>query len=106
MLRICLIIAIVAGLAAAAISFTKVKEIIDTTRQARDEWHTKDDQEVAAHGKTKGELKKDAGYFGYDAERFGIHQGRIGGCEFQGGRPDEEQYGFEREVDQDHGRKG
>jgi hypothetical protein len=57
MLRICLIIAIVAGLAAGAITFTQVKDIITTTRAARDDWHNKDDQEVAAHTKTKKNLK-------------------------------------------------
>lgn len=58
MLRICLIIAIVAGLAAGVLSFTKVKEIIDTTRADRDSWHQKDDKEVADHNKTKKTLKE------------------------------------------------
>jgi uncharacterized protein YhaN len=56
MLRICLIVAILAGLAAGAISFFKVQDIIVTTRAERDDWHKKDDQEVAAHNKTKKNL--------------------------------------------------
>jgi hypothetical protein len=57
MLRICLIIAILAGLAAGTIGFIQVQDIIKTTRAARDDWHNKDDQEVAAHTKTKKTLK-------------------------------------------------
>jgi predicted nuclease with TOPRIM domain len=57
LLRISLIIAIVAGLAAGALTFTKVKDIIDTTRAERNDWHTKDDAEVLAHTKTKKTLK-------------------------------------------------
>jgi cell shape-determining protein MreC len=60
MLRICLFIAIVAGLAAGAVSFFKVQDIITTTRQERNDWHQKDDQEVAAHTKTKKTLKETA----------------------------------------------
>jgi len=60
MLRICLIIAIVAGLAAGAVSFFKVQDIITTTRTERNEWHKKDDAEVAAHTKTKKTLKETA----------------------------------------------
>lgn len=56
MLRICLIVAIVASLAAAAISFTKIQEIITTTRAARDQYHSQFDNEVTAHNKTKKEL--------------------------------------------------
>jgi hypothetical protein len=58
MLRICLIVAIVAGLAAGAVSFLKVQDIIVTTRAERDDWHKKDTDEVAAHTKTKANLKK------------------------------------------------
>jgi hypothetical protein len=57
MLRIFLIVAIVAGLAASVISFTKVQDIITSTRAERDDWHKKDDNEVAAHNKTKKSLK-------------------------------------------------
>jgi hypothetical protein len=56
MLRICLIIAIVAGLAAAVLTFTKVQDIIVTTRAERDDWHKKDTDEIAAHNKTKKNL--------------------------------------------------
>jgi hypothetical protein len=57
MLRICLIIAIVAGLAAGAVSFFKVQDIITSTRLERDDWHKKDTDEIAAHTKTKKNLK-------------------------------------------------
>jgi hypothetical protein len=60
MLRICLIIAIVAGLAAGTVSFFKVQDIITTTRQERDDWHKKDTDEIAAHTKTKKTLKETA----------------------------------------------
>ncbi len=60
MLRICLIIAIVAGLAAGTVSFLKVQDIIVTTRTERNEWHTKDDTEVREHTKTKKTLKDTA----------------------------------------------
>jgi len=56
LIRISLIIAIVAGLAVAAINFVKVKEVITVTRNERDDFHTKLDTETAAHGKTKKEL--------------------------------------------------
>jgi hypothetical protein len=56
-LRICLIIAILAGLAAGALTFTKVQEIIVTTRADRDMWKGKDEKEVADHNKTKKTLK-------------------------------------------------
>jgi hypothetical protein len=56
MLRICLIIAIVAGLGAGALTFTKVQEIITTTRTERDDWHQKDTTEIAAHNTTKKNL--------------------------------------------------
>jgi cell shape-determining protein MreC len=58
MLRICLIVAIVAGLAAGAVSFFKVQDIITTTRAARDDWNGKYTNEVAAHNKTKKTLQK------------------------------------------------
>jgi len=58
MLRICLIIAIVAGLAAGAVSFFKVQDIITTTREKRDEWNGKYTNEFNAHVKTKATLKK------------------------------------------------
>jgi predicted nuclease with TOPRIM domain len=57
MLRICLIIAIVAGLAAGILAFTKVQDIITTTRAQRNEWKGKDEKEVADHNKTKKTLK-------------------------------------------------
>lgn len=41
LLRICLIIAIVAGLAAGGLSFVKVQDIIVTTRAARNDWNNK-----------------------------------------------------------------
>jgi hypothetical protein len=57
MLRICLIIAIVAGLAAGILTFTKVQTIITTTRADRNKYHQMDDKEIADHNKTKKTLK-------------------------------------------------
>ncbi len=56
MLRICLITAIVAGLGAGVVSFTKVQDIITSTRLERDDWHKKDTDEIAAHNSTKKKL--------------------------------------------------
>jgi hypothetical protein len=55
--RICLVIAIAAGLAAGAVTFFKVQDIIVSTRAERDDWHKKDTDEIAAHTKTKANLK-------------------------------------------------
>jgi myosin heavy subunit len=57
MFRIFLAIAILAGLAAGAVTFFKVQDIIVTTRAERDDWHKKDTDEIAAHTKTKATLK-------------------------------------------------
>src|SRR5277367_1641571 len=57
MLRICLIIAILAGLAAGIISFVKVQQVIVDTRADRDSWRGKDETEVKEHTKTKNTLK-------------------------------------------------
>ncbi|HEY3861412.1 MAG TPA: hypothetical protein VGO59_05935 [Verrucomicrobiae bacterium] len=56
MLRIFLIVAIVAGIAAGVVTMTKVQTIIVTTRADRDSWHKKDTDEVSAHNKTKKTL--------------------------------------------------
>jgi hypothetical protein len=58
--RICLIVAIIAGLAAGAITFFQVQDIIVTTRAARDDWAKKDKQEIVDHTKTKKTLKDTA----------------------------------------------
>ena len=58
LLRICLILTIVAGLATAYLGFFPVKEIITTTRADRDNYHTKLTAETTAHTKTKAELAK------------------------------------------------
>jgi vacuolar-type H+-ATPase subunit I/STV1 len=58
MLKVCLIIAIVAGLAAGILTVTKVQDIIVTTRTDRDDWAKKDKDEVLAHNKTKKTLKE------------------------------------------------
>jgi hypothetical protein len=55
--RISLIVAILAGLAAGAVTFFKVQDIIVSTRAERDDWHKKDTDEIAAHTKTKATLK-------------------------------------------------
>jgi regulator of replication initiation timing len=57
LLRICLILTIVAGLGAAYLGFFPVKEIITTTREARDDFHTKLTAETALYNKTEKELK-------------------------------------------------
>ncbi|MGP8201215.1 MAG: hypothetical protein ACLQU4_17125 [Limisphaerales bacterium] len=57
LLRICLIITIIAGLGAAYLGFFPVKEIITTTRAARDDFHQKFDTETALYQKTDKELK-------------------------------------------------
>jgi hypothetical protein len=58
LLRICLIIAIVGGLAAGALSFVKVQDIIVTTRAARDQWHTQFDSEHKTRLTAEASLKK------------------------------------------------
>ena len=58
LIRISLILAIIAGIAVGTLNFVKVKEIIATTRQERDEWHGKYDQTFAELTKTKADLKK------------------------------------------------
>jgi hypothetical protein len=57
MIRICLIVAIVASLAAVAIGFTKVQEKIVTTMNERDQNAKDRDDERAAKVKVQGELK-------------------------------------------------
>ena len=57
LLRICLILTIVAGLGTAYLGFFPVKEIITTTREARDDFHKKWDDETALYQKTDKELK-------------------------------------------------
>ncbi len=63
LIRICLIAAIVFGLAAGALTFTKIQDIITSTRAERDDFHKdrdkeKGDKEVAQKKlkKTEGEL--------------------------------------------------
>ena len=58
MLRICLVIAIVGGLAAGALSFIKVQDIIVTTRAARDQWHSQFDTEHQTRLTAEANLKK------------------------------------------------
>jgi hypothetical protein len=54
--RICLIVAVVAGLAVAVINFIQVKEVITTTRAARDEFEKNWQNETTAHTSTKKKL--------------------------------------------------
>jgi hypothetical protein len=56
LIRISLILAIIAGLAVAALNFTKIKETITTTRAERDEWHGKFDKTDADLRKTTKDL--------------------------------------------------
>jgi hypothetical protein len=58
LLRICLIITIVAGLGAAYLGFFPVKDIITTTREARDDFNNKWKDETALYLKTDKALKK------------------------------------------------
>jgi Skp family chaperone for outer membrane proteins len=58
LLRICLVIAIVGGLAAGALSFVKVQDIIVTTRAARDQWHSQFDSEHKTRLTAEANLKK------------------------------------------------
>lgn len=57
LIRISLIVAIIAGLAVGTLNFVKVKKIIDTTRQERNEWHSKYDETDKNLKKTQGALK-------------------------------------------------
>ncbi len=57
LLRICLILTIVAGLGAAYLGFFPVKEIITTTREARDDFHNKLTAETTLYNKTEKDLK-------------------------------------------------
>jgi exonuclease VII large subunit len=58
LIRISLIIAIIAGLAAAALNFIKVKEKIETVVTERDDWHKKFTDTDAELTTTKGTLAK------------------------------------------------
>src|SRR5271156_3229920 len=58
LLRICLILTILAGLGTAYLGFFPVKDIITTTRDARDDFHTKLTAETALYQKTDKELRK------------------------------------------------
>ncbi len=56
LIRISLIVAIIAGLAAGTINFVKVKKIIEDTRAERDKWHGQYDQTFAELNRTKKDL--------------------------------------------------
>jgi Skp family chaperone for outer membrane proteins len=58
LLRICLILTIVAGLATAYVGFFPVQKIIVDTRAERDDFHTKLDAETALYQKTDKELRR------------------------------------------------
>jgi polyhydroxyalkanoate synthesis regulator phasin len=58
MLRICLIIAILGGLGAGALSWFQVQDIITTTRAARDDWHNQFTSEHTARTTAESNLKK------------------------------------------------
>jgi len=58
LIRISLIIAIIAGLAAAGLNFVKVKEKIETVVAERDDWHQKFTTTEAELTTTKGTLAK------------------------------------------------
>jgi hypothetical protein len=56
MLRICLIVAIAAGLGTAVLSFVQVKKVMDQTMTERNEEKSAKEKEIAAHNKTKKQL--------------------------------------------------
>lgn len=56
LIRISLIVAVVAALAVGVINFVQVKEVITTTRTARDDFERNWQNETAAHTKTKQKL--------------------------------------------------
>ncbi len=58
LIRISLIIAILAGLAAGALNFFKVKEKVETLATERNEWHGKFDKTDAELTTTKADLEK------------------------------------------------
>ncbi len=58
LIRISLIVAIVAGLATAAINFIKVKEKIEIVKNERNDWHQKYDTTYAELTSTKDTLDK------------------------------------------------
>src|SRR5258708_725145 len=58
LIRISLIVAIIAGLAAAGLNFLQVKDKITTTLKERDDFHAQADSELAAHKKFE-KLAKD-----------------------------------------------
>jgi hypothetical protein len=58
LLRISLIVAVVAGLGAGVVSYLDISDKIPALAQQRDKEHNAKVAEIAAHGKTKTELKK------------------------------------------------
>jgi len=60
LLRISLIVAILAGLGAGVVSYLEISDKIPALQKQRDDEHTAKVNEIAAHGKTKTELKKTA----------------------------------------------
>ena len=60
-LRICLIVAIVAGLGTGVVSYLEISDKIPALQKQRDDEHTAKVNEITAHGKTKTELKKTQG---------------------------------------------
>jgi hypothetical protein len=61
LLRISLIVAILAGLGAGVVSYLEVSDKIPALQKQRDDEHTAKVSEIAAHTKTKNELKKTQG---------------------------------------------
>jgi hypothetical protein len=60
LLRISLIVAILAGLGAGVVSYLEISDKIPALQKQRDDEHTAKVSEIAAHTKTKTELKKTA----------------------------------------------
>jgi len=77
LLRICLILTIVAGLATTYLGFFPVKDIITTTRDARDDFHKKLDAETALYQKTDKALKKTTEELATTTARLTETQGQL-----------------------------
>jgi cell shape-determining protein MreC len=77
LLRICLILTIVAGLATAYLGFMPVKDIITSTREARDDFHTKLTAETDLYTKTAATLKKTKGELDSTTAKLTATQGEL-----------------------------
>jgi hypothetical protein len=93
LLRISLVIAILAGLGAGVVSYLEISDKIPALQKQRDDEHTAKVNEIAAHGKTKTELKKTQGELAQTQQELTDTKGErdkaIARAEAQGKRADE-----------------